>query len=327
MGSSRRITRPGVRNHVETPTLRIAYEADGPEDGQAVVAVHGWPDDIHCWDGVLPHLHRAGHRVYRPYLRGFGDTRFQEADRPRSGQIGALGQDLSDFIEALDLHDVVLAGHDWGARAGYVVGALFPERIRALIAVSAGHSTNRPDSSVPYPLAHAYWYEWYVATARGRRALERDRRGFARYLWKSWSPGWDFPEPDFDEAATAWDNPDWAEISVHAYLHRWGEASGDPAYQDIEDRLAGPSPVRVPCLVLHGERDGDNLPETTEGKDDLFTRHYERVLMPGVGHFPPREAPQATAQAILRLVSAVRSPGPARRATEDAGPGSGCGPA
>ncbi|MEV5548557.1 alpha/beta fold hydrolase [Streptomyces sp. NPDC052309] len=176
LGSSRRITRTGVRNHVETPTLRIAYEADGPEDGQAVVAVHGWPDDIHCWDGVLPHLHRAGHRVYRPYLRGFGDTRFQEADRPRSGQIGALGQDLSDFTEALDLHDVVLAGHDWGARAGYVAGALFPERIRALIAVSAGHATNRPDSSVPYPLAHAYWYEWYVATARGRRALERDRR-------------------------------------------------------------------------------------------------------------------------------------------------------
>ncbi|MER6923692.1 alpha/beta fold hydrolase [Streptomyces spiralis] len=298
-----RITRPGVRNYVETPTLRIAYEADGPEDGRALVAVHGWPDDIHCWDGVLPRLHQAGHRVYRPYLRGFGDTRFQEPGRLRSGQIGALGQDLHDFVEALGLHDVVIVGHDWGARAGYVVGALFPERIRALVAISAGHATNRPDSGVPYPLAHAYWYEWYVATARGRRALERDRRGFSRYLWRSWSPGWDFPEGDFDQAATAWDNPDWAEISAHAYLHRWGEAPGDPAYQAIEDRLADPSPVRVPCLVLHGERDGDNLPGTTEDKDDLFTGHYERVLMPGVGHFPPREAPQATAEAILRLLN------------------------
>jgi pimeloyl-ACP methyl ester carboxylesterase len=107
----------------------------------------------------------------------------------------------------------------------------------------------------------------------------------------------------FDQAATAWDNPDWAEISVHAYLHRWGEAPGDPAYQAVEDRLADPSPVRVPCLVLHGERDGDNLPRTTEGTDDLFTEDYERVLMPGVGHFPPREAPRATAEAILRRAS------------------------
>ncbi|MFD8389533.1 alpha/beta fold hydrolase [Streptomyces sp. NPDC059680] len=115
--------------------------------------------------------------------------------------------------------------------------------------------------------------------------------------------GVEFTQAEFDTAAAAWDNPDWAEISVHAYLHRWGEADGDPAYQDIEDRLAEPPPVRVPSLVLHGERDGDNLAATTEGKDELFTGPYERALLPGVGHFPPREAPAATAQAILRLAA------------------------
>ncbi|WP_433454584.1 alpha/beta fold hydrolase [Streptomyces sp. CA-142005] len=129
-------------------------------------------------------------------------------------------------------------------------------------------------------------------TARGREMLERDRRGFCPYLWTTWSPGWEIADTDFDRAATAWDNPDWAEISAHAYLHRWGEAPGDPAYQDLEHRLAEPPPVRVPSLVLHGERDGDNLAETTEGKDDLFAEHYQRILLPDVGHFPPREAPQ-----------------------------------
>ncbi|CAM5671262.1 Haloalkane dehalogenase [Streptomyces rimosus subsp. rimosus] len=115
-----------MNDYVDTAALRIAYDVSGPPDGRPVVAVHGWPDDIHCWDGVLPYLHRAGCRVHRPYLRGFGPTRFRSADRRRSGQIGALGRDLADFVEALDLHDVVVAGHDWGARAGYVVGALFP---------------------------------------------------------------------------------------------------------------------------------------------------------------------------------------------------------
>ncbi|KOG61241.1 alpha/beta hydrolase [Streptomyces griseoflavus] len=292
-----------MNDYVDTAALRIAYDVSGPPDGRPVVAVHGWPDDIHCWDGVLPYLHRAGCRVYRPYLRGFGPTRFRSADRRRSGQIGALGRDLADFVEALDLQDVVVAGHDWGARAGYVVGALFPGRIGALVAISAGYSTNRPDSAVPYPLAHAYWYEWYMATARGRRAMTEDRRGFCRYLWTTWSPGWDFADADFEQAAGAWDNPDWADITVHAYLHRWGEAPGDPAYQDIEDRLADPPPVRVPALVLHGEQDGDNRAGTTEGQESLFAGPYERVLLPGIGHFPPREAPRATAEAILHLVS------------------------
>ncbi|MFI9585544.1 alpha/beta fold hydrolase [Streptomyces sp. NPDC052236] len=290
---------------VETEVLQIAYDVSGPERGQPVVAVHGWPDDIHCWDEVLPHLHRAGCRVYRPYLRGFGPTRFRSADRPRSGQIGALGRDLADFIEALELRGAVVAGHDWGARAGYVLGALFPGSVHALVAISAGYSTNRPDAPVPYPLAHAYWYEWFVATARGRQALAHDRRGICRYLWTTWSPGWDFTEFAFGQAAEAWDNPDWAEVSVHAYLHRWGEAPGDPAYQGIEDRLAEPPPIRVPALVLHGERDGDNFAGTTEGKDDLFADSYQRVVLPGVGHFPPREAPRATAEAILRLTPAT----------------------
>ncbi|MEU7256526.1 alpha/beta hydrolase [Streptomyces rimosus] len=292
-----------MNDYVDTAALRIAYDVSGPPDGRPVVAVHGWPDDIHCWDGVLPYLHRAGCRVHRPYLRGFGPTCFRSADRRRSGQIGALGRDLADFVEALDLHDVVVAGHDWGARAGYVVGALFPDRISALVAISAGYSTNRPDSAVPYPLAHAYWYEWYMATARGRRAMTEDRRGFCRYLWSTWSPGWSFADAGFEQAAEAWDNPDWADITVHAYLHRWGEAPGDPAYQDIEDRLADPPPVRVPALVLHGEQDGDNRADTTEGQEGLFAGPYERVLLPGIGHFPPREAPRATADAIQHLMS------------------------
>src|SRR3954454_13572090 len=100
---------------VETPNLKIGYEVDGPPGGRPVVAVHGWPDDPHCWDGVVPELTEAGFRLFRPYLRGFGPTGFRALDKPRSGQSGALGQDLQDFLEALDLFDVVLVGHDWGA--------------------------------------------------------------------------------------------------------------------------------------------------------------------------------------------------------------------
>ncbi|MBO0874255.1 MAG: alpha/beta hydrolase [Pseudonocardia sp.] len=284
---------------VVTSDLEIACEVSGPVGGNPMVAVHGWPDDPHCWDALLPALHAAGYRVFRPYLRGFGATRFRDPEKQRSGQIGALGKDLADLLDALDLRDVVLVGHDWGARASYVVGALFPDRVRRIVAISAGHATNRPDAALSWELTHAYWYEWFVATERGRAAMRDDRRTFCHYLWKTWSPSWAFEPAAFEQAALAWANEDWPAITVHAYLHRWGEAAGDPAYDEIERRLAEPAPLLRPTLVVHGADDADNLPETTAGKEGLFHAGYRRLLLDGVGHFPPREAPAAVAEAIL----------------------------
>lgn len=217
----------------------------------------------------------------------------------RSGQIGAFGKDLADLLDALDLTNAVLVGHDWGARAAYVVGALFPDRVERIVAISAGYATGRPDAPVPWDLAHAYWYEWFVATERGRRAMHANRRDFCRYLWTTWSPRWSFGEDEFEQTARSWDNDDWPLITVHAYLHRWAEAQGDPAYAEIERLLAEPVPVLRPTLVIHGSEDADNLPFTSLGHEDLFPAGYRRVLLDGVGHFPPREAPDQVAQAIL----------------------------
>jgi pimeloyl-ACP methyl ester carboxylesterase len=284
---------------VTTPDLEIACEFSGPADGQPLVAVHGWPDDPRCWDGVLPSLHAAGYRVIRPHLRGFGKTRFRDDQKMRSGQIGALGKDLADLLDALELTDTVLVGHDWGARAAYVVGALFPERVERIVAISAGYSTARPGAQLPWDLAHAYWYEWFVATERGQRAMHEDRRRFCRYLWTTWSPSWTFEEAEFEQTARSWDNDDWPLLTVHAYLQRWDEAEGDPAYDDIERRLAEPVPVLRPTLMIHGSEDADNLPYTSAGQEVHFPAGYRRVLLEGVGHFPPREAPELVAEAIL----------------------------
>ena len=284
---------------ITTPDLVVACEISGRADGQPLVAVHGWPDDPHCWDGLMPRLHEAGYRVIRPYLRGFGTTRFRDSQKPRSGQIAALGKDLADLLDSLDLSDVVLVGHDWGARAAYVLGALFPQRVERIVAISAGYATGRPDAPLQWDLAHAYWYEWFLATERGRQAMHEHRQSFCKYLWQTWSPSWVFDEAEFQHAASAWDNDDWPLLTVHAYLHRWGEAAGDPAYAQIEQRLAEPAPILRPTLVIHGSQDADNLPYTTASQDHLFRAGYRRLLLEGIGHFPPREAPELVADAIL----------------------------
>lgn len=287
---------------IQTQHLCIGYEEAGRVTGQPIVLLHGWPDDVRCWDRITPRLAERGCRVIAPYLRGCGPTRFLSSETMRSGAIAALGQDLIEFLEALALENVLLVGYDWGARAAYVAGALCPERLRGLVVTSAGYATSKPIAEMSYELARAYWYEWFVAFKQGCEAIEKDRRRLCRFLWESWSPHWRFADEEFAAAAPSWDNPDWASISVHAYLQRWGEAAGAPEHEALEQRLAQAPPIQVSTIMLQGLDDRDNMPETSVGKERYFMAGYERRELDGIGHFVPREAPERVLEAVEQML-------------------------
>src|SRR5262245_3628160 len=122
----------------ETPLLRIAYEAGGPQDGAPVLLLHDWPDDASTFDAVAPALHRAGWQTFAPWLRGFGQTRFLSPHTMRSGEIAAMAQDALDFADALGLARFAVVGHDWGARIAYLLASVVPERISHCAAMSLG---------------------------------------------------------------------------------------------------------------------------------------------------------------------------------------------
>jgi pimeloyl-ACP methyl ester carboxylesterase len=163
--------------------------------------------------------------------------------------------------------------------------------------MSSAYATHDFPAADRYRVAEAHWYEWFLATAFGRKAFETDRRALCKYLWRSWSPAWPFDQAEFDRVADAWDNPDWFEITRHAYMHRWGEAPGYPQYEDIEAQLRRSPQVRRPTTMLHGS-DDPNLPSTSAGKEPFFPQGYDRRVLQGIGHFIPREAPGIVVQAI-----------------------------
>jgi pimeloyl-ACP methyl ester carboxylesterase len=287
---------------IETRALRVACELAGPEDGPTVVLLHGWPDDARTWDRILPSLHAAGWRTVVPFLRGFGPTRFRDPATIRSGQLSALGQDLIDLADSLTLSPFVVVGHDWGARAAYIAASQLPGRITHCVALSVGYGTNDPGQRLALRQARNYWYHWYMALDRGAALVREEGAEFARFLWETWSPGWPFPAEEFDATASSFANPDWAEVTLHSYRHRWALASGDPAYEPLERRLS-PSPrIEVPTLVIHGAADGANHPSTSEGKEQLFAGPYDRLVIDGVGHFPQREAADVVAERICAFL-------------------------
>jgi pimeloyl-ACP methyl ester carboxylesterase len=295
------ILRPLKR--LRTPTLEIAYEEHGPPDGVPAILLHGFPDDPRVWDGVVAALAKSRYRLIAPYLRGYGPTRFLSEATLRSGQQAALGRDLLDLMDALELDSAVLAGYDWGGRAACVVAALWPGRARGLVTVCGYNIQNIAKSGEPADpdREHRLWYQWYFQTERGRAGLAANRRELSRLLWRLWSPNLRFDDATFAQTAASFGNPDFVSVVIHSYRHRFGAVPGDAALEAIEERLAARPPIAVPAIALHGASDGVHPPQETETHARFFSGPYERRVVPVAGHFLPREAPEAVVQAIYDL--------------------------
>jgi pimeloyl-ACP methyl ester carboxylesterase len=292
---------------IDTPVLSIAYEESGDALGLPVVLLHGFPDDVRAWDDVVPPLARAGHRVLVPYLRGYGFTRFLSASTPRMAEQAAIGQDLIDFADALKLSRFAVAGYDWGGRAAGIAAALHPDRVQAAVLIAGYSIQNIFSAPQPGPpeAERRIWYQWYFNTERGRAGLKANRAAFCKLLWQEWSPTWKFTDDTYNRTAPSFDNPDFVDIVIHSYRHRLGNAPGEPRFEAVERQLAERPKITVPTIVLHGADDAlDRAPAAiTAAERASFTSLIARQIVPGSGHFMPREKPGAVSSAILELLA------------------------
>jgi pimeloyl-ACP methyl ester carboxylesterase len=291
---------------VQTPVLDIAYEETGSPQGFPIVLLHGFPDDVHAFDHVAPPLAKAGHRVLVPYLRGYGATRFRDASAPRMGEQAAIGQDLIDFADALGLKQIVVAGYDWGGRAAAIVAALHPERVRAAVIIGGYTIQNVFAAPQPAPpeVEKELWYQYYFNTERGRAGLAANRRNLCKFLWQTWSPSWHFSDDEYNRTAPSFDNPDFVDCVIHSYRHRIGNAPGEERFQAVERELAKRPRIASPSILLYGANDvlARPAPDVTPAERAVFATLVARRVIPGAGHFLPRENPDAVSSALLELL-------------------------
>jgi pimeloyl-ACP methyl ester carboxylesterase len=292
--------------HVDAGVLNIAYYEAGPADGPVVMLMHGFPYDIHSFVDVAPMLAAEGCRVIVPYLRGYGPTRFLDSTTLRSGEQAAMGADLMALMDALGIQRAVFAGYDWGGRGACVAAALWPERCIGLVSVNSYLIQNIAKAMVPAKPKHEVplWYQYYFQLERGRSGLAANRREIAEILWKQWSPNWRFDEACFERTAIAHDNPDYVDVVIHSYRHRFGLAEGDPRYAELQRRLAELPAITVPAITLDGDADG--VAPATDGTATAakFTGRRVHRVIPHAGHNLPQEEPEAFAAAVMELVRA-----------------------
>jgi pimeloyl-ACP methyl ester carboxylesterase len=294
---------------VDTPVLRIAYEESGAAQGFPVIFLHGFPDDVHAWDQVTPPLAKAGYRTLVPYLRGYGPTRFRDAASPRMAEQAAIGQDVIDFADALGLRRFAVVGFDWGGRAACIAAALHEERVRAGVLIG-GYSI-QDVFTAPQPAApaaeRAIWYQYYFNTERGRAGLQQNRRAICRFLWETWSPTWHFSDETFNRTAPSFDNPDFVDVVIHSYRHRMNNAPGEPRLLEMERQLARRPKINVPVITLYGADDGVARPAAESPAERMqLPSLIARRVIPGAGHFLPREKPDVVSMAILEALTASK---------------------
>ena len=302
-GPVKRTTRASFAplKQVDAGTLNIGYAEAGPADGPAVILLHGWPYDIHSFVDVAPLLTAKGYRVIVPHLRGYGTTRFLSDETMRNGQPSVVALDTLALMDALKIESPILAGFDWGARTADIIAALWPNRCKGLVSVSGYLIGGQAAGKAPLPpeAEHQWWYQFYLATERGRIGYEKYRHDFAKLIWRLASPKWSFDDATFDRSAASLDNPDHVAIVVHNYRWRLGLANGEAKYDDLEQQLAKGPTIAGPTITLEGDANGAPHPDASAYAKKFSGKYAHRVVTGGIGHNLPQEAPKAFAQAIF----------------------------
>jgi pimeloyl-ACP methyl ester carboxylesterase len=288
---------------IDAGVLDVGYVETGPPTGQPVLLLHGWPYDIHSYAEVAPALGAAGYRVIVPYLRGHGTTRFLSDATVRTGQQSALALDAIALLDALAIDSTIVAGFDWGARSANIVAALWPERCKAMVSVSGYLIGSQAAGAMPLPppAELSWWYQFYFATERGRLGYDRYRSDFAKLIWRTASPEWDFDDQTFDRSAGAFDNPDHVDIVIHNYRWRLGVAPGESQYDHLEQRLATGPVITVPTVTLEGDANGAPHPDPSTYATKFAGKYTHRTVSGGIGHNLPQEAPEQFVEAIVEV--------------------------
>lgn len=270
------------------PDPAIATEGAGP----VVICLHGFPDSPWTFSGQATALSDAGYRVIAPYLRGYHP---QNMAVDGDYSVAAAAADLIGLIDTLGEQNVVLLGHDWGAAIANAVALRAPQKVHALITVAVPHGPGLMQALFNNPAQQRRsWYVFFFQTAFAEAAVGANLRQFVEQIWRDWSPGWRFSDEILDQAVDTLAAPGVLSAALGYYRAMLGAAP--PAETPKLSR---------PALYLHGADDGCIGAECCAGMEAFYTGPFEQRIVPGVGHFLHREAPQRVSEIILEWLATL----------------------
>ena len=262
--------------------LTFDVDDSGEKDREAVLLLHGFPQDRTSWDEIAASLRDAGYRTIAFDQRGYSaGARPSAVSDYKQGEIVA---DALALLDELDVERAHIVGHDWGGAVAWGLGSSAPDRVLSLTVLST-----------PYP------------GAMKAVALKSTQ------LLNSWYMGM-FQIPVFSEAVLTTSGPFWKAVmkglppkAKEHYTQRARQPGAMTAmlrwYRALPLDLARPSVdwhrITVPTLYLWGDRDPALGRAAADATADFVTGDYTFVVLPGVGHWIPESVPNQVSEALL----------------------------
>jgi pimeloyl-ACP methyl ester carboxylesterase len=263
----------------------------GPDDGEPVLLLHGWPQTSLEWSRVIPALAESGMRCLAPDQRGYSPA--VRPDDVASYELPHLVNDALGALDAVGWESAHIVGHDWGAVVAWALAAQHPERARSLTAVSVPHpqAFNKALKSDPVQWKKsAYLALFRTAPGKAAKVLMADGGKRLRDVY-----GTVVDPSDVDQYVAFFSE----EGAMEAAL-RWYAAMGGDHFKEI-------GPVAVPTTFIWGTEDVAIGAQAARGSGEWCTGPYSLVVLNGRGHWIPDEEPEAVVAAVLGL--AGRGPG------------------
>ena len=305
--------------------LRCVVEGDGP----LVLMIHGWPESWYSWRHQIGPVRDAGYRVVVPDVRGYGAS--DAPDAVEAYDMESLVGDVLGLLDHFGERQAILFGHDWGAPIVWGTTALYPDRVKAVAALSVPYSPRGKISSIALwrqIYAGRFFYQIYFQEPGLAEAeFEADIRTALCKIYYAGSG--DSPKgmfrPDKSPEARMLDDlpyptvlPKWlAEQDLDYYVSQF-ERSGFRGplnrYRNQErdwERLTGLAGARItrPACFIAGRRDGvlkfvpnvDLVENMKRWVDDL--RVCE--IIEGAGHWIQQERPDEVTKLLLEFLATL----------------------
>ncbi|MGB7982459.1 MAG: alpha/beta hydrolase [Candidatus Nanopelagicales bacterium] len=286
---------PGPWTHRDVAANGARFHVAEMGHGPLVLLLHGFPTFWWTWRHALPVLADAGFRAVAMDLRGYAGSDHP----PRGYDPFTLTRDVTGVIRSLGERDAVVVGHGWGGFLAWTAGALQPAAIRAIAPVSMPHPRRLRSALLAdgaQRRASAYAFGFQVPASPERDLLE-DSGAEVGALLHNWSATPDWPDRHTEatyRAAMRLLN------TAHCALeyHRWAMRSV-PRPDGLRYASRMKTPIHVPVLQVQGGADPTVLPSSAQGSGEHVTGPYRYTELPGAGHFPHEEQPDAFHDVLL----------------------------
>lgn len=277
---------------VQNGDVKLHYYAAGPEDGEPVLLLHGFPQFSYEWRYHLPKLAAQGYRVVAPDLRGY-----HLSDKPEAVEAYRMQNlilDLKAFFDTFGWQSANVVAHDWGGAVAWPLSIYYPQLVRRLVVLDIPHPLAFRSSMLTIEQIRNSWYIWFFQAAEvPERIMSQLLPEFFEYMMFSAVRPGTYTEEDKQQYLELFSQPGQLAAAINYYRANTTHATMYPT------RPSKLPPLQMPVLLIHGQNDFAFTSLAWQETAQYCKGYYRSVELEGMSHWVVEEAPEETLRLIM----------------------------